>query len=83
MIKNKRQVHTQCMETGYTKLANAIILQAVKDYRAALRKLSKHPYDNSALSLKRENEQFFRSSGFKDLTDIDPEMLICKLNEGV
>ena len=31
------------MNDVYERLANAIILQAVKDYRLALKKLNKHP----------------------------------------
>lgn len=33
---------------GYEELANAIILQAVKDYREALRLLGMNPNDKSA-----------------------------------
>lgn len=52
----------------YEELANAIILQAVKDYRLHR--------DKRKLA---EIEQFFRSEWFYFLTDIDPEMLISRL----
>jgi hypothetical protein len=71
------------MMDGYEKLANAIVLQAVKDYRFALKRLAKHPRNESALYTKREVERFCRSGLFTMLTDLDPEMLIRKLNEEV
>jgi hypothetical protein len=67
----------------YEELANAIILQATKDYRLALRKLAKHPYNRIGLSEKEEIEQFFRSNWFTILTGIDPELLIEKLKAEV
>lgn len=45
----------------YEKLANAIILQAVKDYRDALKTLWRNPNNVSANAVKSEVEQFFRS----------------------
>lgn len=36
------------MMSSYEKLANAIILQAVKDWRAARRKLKRKPQNESA-----------------------------------
>ena len=67
----------------YEELANAIILQAVKDYRNALKRLKKHPRNETALYTKREVERFFRSDWYTSLTTVDPEMLILKLNEEV
>ena len=49
---------------GYEELANAIILQAVKDYREALRLLSMNPNDKSAKRDQRNIERFFRSEWF-------------------
>lgn len=69
--------------SAYEKLANAIILQAVKDYRSTLRKLKKHPFDRLAISEKRRLERFFRSPWFGMLTSIDPELMIVKLNQEV
>ena len=60
---------------GYKELANAIILQAVKDYRKALK------YDERGR--KREIERFFRSEYFTVLTNISGEMLIRKLRAEV
>lgn len=71
------------MNDTYERLANAIILQAVKDYRNALKRLKKHPRNGTALYAKREVERFFRSDWYTSLTTVDPEMLILKLNEEV
>lgn len=60
---------------GYKELANAIILQAVKDYRKALK--------HDERGRKREIERFFRSEYFTVLTNISGEMLIRKLRAEV
>ena len=62
---------------AYEKLANAIILQAVKDYRGALKILKKRPESIS------EVERFFRSGWYQVLTEVDGEMLIRRLLEEV
>ena len=59
----------------YRLLAEAIVLQAVKDYRKALK------CDHR--STKRECERFFRSGWFKRLTTIDGEDLIQRLRSEV
>ena len=71
------------MKASYERLSNAIILQAVKDYRNALKRLKKHPSNETALYTKYEVERFFRSDWYTSLTTVDPEMLIRKLNEEV
>lgn len=70
-------------EDPYTGLANAIILQAVKDYRDANSKLAKGKVNREAERMKNEVLRFFRSGWFSALTEIDPEMLIRKLDEEV
>ena len=54
----------------YENLANAIVLQAVKDYRLT--------DDEAELA---EIERFFRSDWFGVLTDVDPEYLIRRLRK--
>ena len=54
----------------YEELANAIVLQAVKDYRL-------HDDEQELASIER----FFRSGWFNTITSIDPEMLISKLRK--
>jgi hypothetical protein len=71
------------MNDLYERLANAIILQAVKDYRGALKRLEKYPNRGIDLYKKQEVERFFRSRWYSCLTTVDPEMLIRKLNEEV
>jgi len=67
----------------YEQLANAIVLQAVKDYRDALKKLMKHPRHESAKYTKAEVERFFHSDWYRELTTVEPEILIRKLKEEV
>lgn len=68
---------------AYERLANAIILQAVKDYRRTLKRLSKRPHDSDIKKEKVDLEQFFRSDWFSTLTSLDPELLIEKLTSEV
>lgn len=67
----------------YEKLANAIIIQAAKDYRLALRRFRNYPNKAAAKNSKRKIEQFFRSDWYGMLTNIDPDVLIRRLNEEV
>ena len=63
-------------EDNYEKLANAIIVQAVKDFRPAYRRLRRHPDDELAQNTVREITNFFCSDYFSVLTDLDgPELL--------
>lgn len=71
------------MNNLYEKIAEAIILQAVKDYRDALKRLKKYPNKDTYIFVKQEVEQFFRSNWYTYLTSIDPEILIRKLNAEV
>ena len=65
--------------TNYENQANAIILQAVKDYRMALKSLKANPRNRTAMADKDEIERFFRSDWFSVLTSVDGEMLIRSL----
>ena len=63
---------------GYYRLANAIILQAVNEYREALRQ------NGTAAKWKKISlRRFFRSDWFKLLTNIDGELLMERLKEEV
>ena len=55
--------------TAYEELANAIVLQAVKDWRSGEERD------------KAEVERFFRSGWFGVLSKVDPEYLIKKLRK--
>ena len=66
-------------EANYEKLANAIILQAVKDFRPAYRRLRRHPEDTLAQDTVREITQFFCSDYFCSLTDLDGPALLQRI----
>ena len=70
-------------EDPYERLANAIVLQAVSDYRVALKKLKAHPKNREAISEALEIEKFFRSSWYSILTDVDGEYLIRRLQDEI
>ncbi|MDO4460820.1 MAG: hypothetical protein Q4C42_12225 [Clostridia bacterium] len=63
------------------ELCNAIVLQAVKDYREAKIKLSYYGRDYEAKRMLDECLRFFRSGWFGLLTDLDPEFLIERLDK--
>ena len=71
------------MTDPYEQLANAIILQAVKDYRDALKKLKKRRRYDSAKDMISEVERFFHSDWYTELTSIDGNFLIEKLRSEV
>ena len=71
------------MDEGIESLANAIILQAVADYRKALRILKRYPRYEAALKEKQRDEEFFQSEWYKQLTNVDGKMLIRILQEEV
>lgn len=69
--------------TPYNELANAIVMQAVKDYRKALKTLKRHPRNNPAQATVLEVETFFHSNWFQTLTSVDGSMLISKLRREI
>jgi len=69
------------MSDPYENLANAIVLQAVKDYRNALKRLKKKSGNKAVMADALECERFFRSGWYKTLTSVDGEYLITKLRE--
>lgn len=64
------------MDDPYRNLANAIVVQAAKDYRKALRQLRRNPIYETARNEKNEVERFFHSEWFQYLTDADPDYLL-------
>ena len=62
-------------------LAHASILQAVRDYRDVRKILRKYPEHDLSLKLKAEVEEFFLSSWFTVLTNLDGKALLKKLQE--
>lgn len=66
---------------GYESLSVNIVVQAVKDYRNALKKLQKDPEDFRAAATKAECEGFFRSSWFGVICSVDSEELLKRTEE--
>ena len=71
------------MQCNWEDLANAIILQAVEDYRKARKKVRARPDQKLAQATIREVERFFKSWWFAQLNDVDEEMLLEKLRKEV
>ena len=59
-------------DKNYEDLANAIIIQAVKDYRGT-----------QSPQVRNEIKRFFKSQWFSMLTNVDGDMLIKKLEREV
>jgi len=70
----------KCVD-GYTDLANAIIVQAVKDYEKTFRKLRRNPDNRMAKEDLRELESFFFSEWYRVLTDLEASYLLRKVRE--
>ena len=70
-------------EDPYEQLANAIVIQAADDYRIALKKIKAHPKDRKAIDEALEVERFFRSGWYSQLTSVDGEYLIKRLQDEV
>ena len=71
------------MRENWQDLANAIIIQAVKDHRRAQRVLKAHPRHIAAKKIKDETESFFRSDWYADLSRVDGEVLLRRLKAEV
>ena len=65
----------------YEALANAIIEQAAKDYRAARAHLEENPGSTKAKRTVRDVEEFFCSDWFKTLTTVSSESILKMLKE--
>ena len=68
-------------QEAYENLANAIVLQAVKDYRKALESLKRHPGNAGAQYVIKDVERFFLSDWFVELTDLDGRTLMEQLRK--
>lgn len=67
----------------YEALGNAVVLQAVKDYRDAVQKLSRGKKNTIAESTKKECERFFQSPYFNVFTQLDGKALLSQLEKEV
>jgi len=71
------------VDSGYRDLADAIILQAVTDYRRAHWKLRLCRHHAEALETIAECEDFFRSTWFSILCGLDGEQLLRNLKREI
>ena len=60
-----------------------IVLQAVSEDRAALKKVEKNPKNRDAIDGALQIEKFFRSEWYQVLTSVDGEYLIDRLRKEV
>lgn len=67
----------------YSSLANAIVMQAAKDYMTALKKLKRSRSNKAALQDIMDLERFFHSGWYGELTSVDPDFLIRELRKKV
>lgn len=67
----------------YEALGNAVVLQAVKDYRDAVHKLPRGKKNTIAESTKQECERFFQSPYFNVFTQLDGKALLSQLEKEV
>ena len=65
----------------YEALGNAVVVQAAKDYRDAVKKLSRGKKNTTAESTKAECERFFKSGYFNIFTSIDGNVLLSQLEK--
>ena len=71
------------MRDNWEKLTQAIILQAVDDYRKCRRRIRRKPGQVEAQKMIREIEQFFRSRWFYQLSDTDGNAILEHLKREV
>jgi len=68
-------------QEAWENLANAIVLSAVDDYKAALIRQRRNPDSVSAAEDVKRLEKFFYSDWYEMLTDLDASYLIRKMKE--
>ena len=65
----------------WEEFANAIVLQAVKDYQIASYVLKWNRMSGSAKVMKEDSERFFISDWFTKLTGVNGELILKRLKE--
>ena len=65
----------------YEKLAAAIVVQAAKDYKAALRQEARGKVTPSTQGTIIECERFFESQWFEALSDLDGPVLMERIKK--
>lgn len=69
------------IDMAYRNMQNAIVLQAVTDYRKALKGESYNKRKYKPEQIIKECEKFFRSDYYRHLTKVDGEWLIEQLRQ--
>ena len=67
------------LQENWEDFANAIIIQAAKDYRMAYRRLLKHPNSKAVQEDVRKLEAFFFGKWYASLTKVDAHYLVDRL----
>ena len=62
-------------------LTNAIIVQAVKDYEKAYRKMIKNPEDKDCINDFKKIERFFYSKWYSELTNLNADKILYFIRE--
>ena len=65
----------------YESLSNAIVMHAVRDYRAARHKLKKNHKKAEARAMMEDCESFFLSDWFETLTNVHGKIILKKLQQ--
>ena len=71
------------LKDPYQRLAHAIVLRAVEDYRETQKMLHKNPDDRDALIMERDCIMFFQSQWFYFLSGLDGEAVLSRLDKEV
>ena len=82
--KERLKIRKQAVEgiSPWQKLANAIVEQAVKDYRMEKARVKANPQNSDhAKAEVRKLERFFRSDWFEVLTDVDGRLILSRLKK--
>ena len=78
-MKKQSRMQKKNIQKGYEMLANAIIVQAAQDFRAAYKRLKWKPDDPVAKHNIQEITQFFHSDYFCMLSDLDGPSLLRRI----
>lgn len=69
------------MSDAYENLANAIVLQAVKDYRDSKKKIRKYPNSEETKRMINDVTRFLLSDWITALTTVDGKLILKKLEQ--
>lgn len=68
---------------NWERLANAIVLSAVRDFRTGYKRFLRNPNSKEAAGEVASSVRFFTSDYYKSLTSVDGGFLVRKLKEEV